>query len=191
LDWVADGVRTAQDRSKGQTERFEAFTDARARMVDILDRVKNEGSWKPQGGPGRGAFRKDAGTGQITRNIPLLKAAPDGSFVLAPVLVPEEVDLEGDIISAEEIERAAYDFMEAFQQVGLMHDRMLTDKDVVLVESYISRVKMNIDGHEIKPGTWLAGFRIHNPRIRLAIVEGKLTGVSIGGKGIRTPEEEK
>lgn len=114
----------------------------------------------------------------------------DPGFVLSPILVPDEVDLEGDIISPEEIESAAHEYMAVSQNVGLMHQRIVRSKDAMLVESYIARGDHKISGHTIKQGTWLGGFRILNEKIRQAIKDGKLTGVSIGGVGLRTPVED-
>lgn len=126
---------------------------------------------------------------RIAKRGVILKT-PDPGFVLSPILVPDEVDLEGDIISPEEIESAAHEYMAVSQNVGLMHQRIVRSKDAMLVESYIARGDHKISGHTIKKGTWLGGFRILNEKIRQAIKDGKLTGVSIGGIGLRTPVED-
>lgn len=118
-------------------------------------------------------------------HFPIVKVSTDGRFVVAPILVPEEADLEGDVISREEIEKAAHDFMEFFQNVGLMHENILTAKDAVIVESSILRGDITINGHKLKKGTWIGAFKIHNEKLRDAIKTGKLTGVSIGGVGQR------
>lgn len=120
-----------------------------------------------------------------TITLPIIKASPDGSFVVSPILVPEEADLEGDVISAKEIEKAAHDFMEFFQNVGLMHENILNVKDAVIVESSILRGDITVNGHKLKKGTWIGAFKIHNKKLRDAIKTGKLTGVSIGGVGTR------
>lgn len=136
---------------------------------------------KQYGGPSDDDEKKTAKT--IT--LPIVKVSPDGKFVVAPILVPETVDLEGDIISREEIEKAAHDFMEFFQNVGLMHEKILTTKDAVIVESSILRGDITINGHKLKKGTWIGAFKIHNEKLRDAIKSGKLKGVSIGGVGTR------
>jgi hypothetical protein len=129
------------------------------------------------------------GVDYIAKRGRILKVEEDGKFVLAPVLVPEEEDLEGDMISAEEIERAAHDFMADFQNVGLMHQTIFQSKDVVMVENYIQRANVTINGIKVKKGTWMGGFRVLNEKLQQAIKDGQITGVSIGGVGTRTPEE--
>lgn len=114
----------------------------------------------------------------------ILQKSVDAGFVLVPVLVPEERDLQGDIISAEVIERAAHDYMEDSQVVGLMHKAEA--KGVVVVENTIVRSdNMEIEGVPVKKGTWLAGYRIYNQDLRAAILNGTFTGISIGGEGVR------
>ncbi len=108
---------------------------------------------------------------------------PNYSYVLAPALVPEAVDHQGDIISAEEIEKAAHDFMADSQQPGLMHKTMLRKHDSQIVESYILRSAQKFGKITYPAGTWFVGMRVYNPEIRKRIREGKLTGFSIGGRG--------
>jgi len=118
-----------------------------------------------------------------TRFHKILKASDDFGFVLVPILVPDEADLQGDVISAEDIEKAAHDYMEVSQAGGYMHRQILTD--VVLVESSIQRSDTEIAGVVIKAGTWLGAWRIRNEELRTLIKEGKITGVSIGGSAQR------
>ena len=114
----------------------------------------------------------------------IIQKSVDAGFVLVPALVPEERDLQGDIVSAEVIEQAAHDYMQESQTVGLMHKSVA--QGVVLVESYLARCDMEIEGTPIKKGTWLTGYRIYNQELRAAILNGTFTGVSIGGEGVRT-----
>jgi hypothetical protein len=113
----------------------------------------------------------------------ILSKSEDAGFVLVPALIPEERDLQGDIISAEVIERAAHDYMQDSQTVGLMHKAVA--QGVVLVESYLARCDMEIAGVPVKKGTWLTGYRIYNQELRAAILSGVFTGISIGGEGVR------
>ena len=113
----------------------------------------------------------------------ILQKSVDAGFVLAPALVPEERDLQGDIISAEVIEQTAHDYMQESQTVGLMHKAVA--QGVVLVESYLARCDMEIEGVPVTKGTWLTGYRIYNQELRAAILNGTFTGISIGGEGVR------
>lgn len=64
---------------------------------------------------------------------------PDYTIVVGPVLVPDETDKQGDIISAEAIEEAAHDFLANRGRVGLQHQMLLGSRDTELVESTIVR----------------------------------------------------
>jgi len=125
---------------------------------------------------------------QATRFAPIVKRSEDAGFILAAVLVPDEIDLQGDVISAEEIERAAYDYMEASQRGGYMHKQVL--QDVVLVESTILRAETMINGVPLAKGTWLVGFRVYNEELRELIKDGTITGLSIGGWSSRKTDKE-
>lgn len=118
----------------------------------------------------------------------ILKHSEDAGFILAAVLVPDEIDLQGDVISAEEIERAAYDYMEASQRGSYMHKQVL--QDVVLVESTILRAETMINGVPLAKGTWLVGFRVYNEELRELIKDGTITGLSIGGWSSRKTDKE-
>lgn len=108
----------------------------------------------------------------------------DFTFVLTPILVPESVDRQGDIIDAEVIEVAAHDYMEHSQRPGFMHKQMLGRVDAVMVESFIARQSMKFGTKRVKKGTWIGGWRVYNPTLRQMIRDGDLNGVSIGGKAI-------
>lgn len=105
-------------------------------------------------------------------------------YVLGVVLEPDEVDSQGDTISEEEIRSAAHRYMEGYGNVGLQHQVFVNDK-IKILESYVTPVGFEIEGQTVKKGTWLMAFRILDDAIWQAIKEGRLTGLSIGGTGLR------
>lgn len=115
----------------------------------------------------------------------------DFTFILGPVLVPEEVDKQGEIISAEEIEQAAHSFIEDNGTAGLVHKVMLKRREAVVVESYIERGNRKVNGQTIKKGTWMLGMRVYDNDIRKMILDGDLKGYSIGGTGRRIEEDDE
>lgn len=117
----------------------------------------------------------------------IIKASDDFGFVLAPVLVPEEPDWQGDVISADEIEQAAHAYMEESQRGAYMHQQGLGDAEVMLVESSILRGDTIINGIALKAGTWLCAWKIYHPELRDLIRKGKITGLSIGAELWREP----
>ena len=105
-------------------------------------------------------------------------------YILGVVLEPDEVDSQGDTISAEEIRQAAHGYMQDFGNVGLQHQTFVNDK-IKILETYIAPVDFEIGGQQVKAGTWLMAFRVLDDSIWKAIKEGLLTGLSIGGTGLR------
>lgn len=107
-------------------------------------------------------------------------------YILGVVLEPNEVDSQGDTISAEVIRTAAHKYMEDFGNIGLQHQTFVNGK-IKTLESYILPVTAEIGGQVVKAGTWLMGFRVLDDSIWTAVKEGLLTGLSIGGMGTRVP----
>ena len=105
----------------------------------------------------------------------------DHTFVLGPVLVPDIEDAQGDIINAEEIEKAAHEYLAESATPGVMHAAMLGSRDAQVVESYITRVVMKNGDVELPIGTWMLAMNVYSAKLRKFIKDGKLRGFSIGG----------
>lgn len=124
---------------------------------------------------------------KATNEVALIKVdAPDTDerYILGVVLEPDEVDSQGDTISAEEIRDAAHLYMQEHGNVGLQHQTFVNDK-IKILESYIAPADFEIGGQKVKQGTWLMAFRVLDDSIWKAIKSGLLTGLSIGGTGLR------
>ncbi len=124
---------------------------------------------------------------QTERYVTIIEKSADCGFVLAPVLVPDEPDWQGDVISAEEIEKAAHSYMADSQRGAYMHRQGLDDSQVMLVESSILRADTTIHGTVLKAGTWLCAWKILHPELRDMIRSGQITGLSIGAELWRDP----
>jgi hypothetical protein len=108
-------------------------------------------------------------------------------YVLGVVLEPEEEDAQGDIYSAEEVRQTAHKFMDEFRNIGYMHDKIV-NKKVAILESFLSPEGFSINEKSVKKGTWLLGLRIKDDSLWTQIKSGEITGLSIGGSAIRSPE---
>lgn len=94
------------------------------------------------------------------------------------VLSPEEVDLHGDIYSADEVRKACHNFNNHSMTANLLH---LVETDTFsIVESYIAPVDMVLGDRLIKAGSWLTVTQIHDDEIWEEVKKGNLTGVSVG-----------
>lgn len=96
------------------------------------------------------------------------------------VLAPEEIDLHGDIYSADEVRKACHNFNQHSMTANLLH---IVETDTFsIVESYISQTDMVLGERLIKSGSWLVVTQVHDEEIWDEIKLGNLTGVSVGCK---------
>jgi hypothetical protein len=190
LLWGGDPGRAWADKVVGQMEAADA--KAKADKGELTIGPGDPGSLQPeQGRRYRRVRTKDAvivdAIGLLTKAVTKIEDEDDEDderYILGVVLEPDEVDSQGDTISAEEIRRAAHGYMQEFGNVGLQHQTFVNDK-IKILETYIAPVDFEIGGETVKAGTWLMAFRVVDDSIWKAIKEGLLTGLSIGGTGLR------
>ena len=120
---------------------------------------------------------------------PIIKIDSAKHFVLAPVLVPETVDLQDEIVSSEEIEKAAHGYLVHSRRTDLMHRIDIDESVAALVESYIVRTDTEINNTRVIKGTWLAGLEIRDPKLWSMIEAKTFTGLSIFGAARAEAEE--
>lgn len=118
--------------------------------------------------------RDDAGT--------LVKRAPrteDGLII----------DHQGDFAEPEEIEQAAYQYMEKYRGSSEQHERFHVS---TIVES-VAFTKAKYDAMGLPPGPegWWIGFRVNDDGVWNKIRSGGLTEFSIGGDALRDSSMHK
>lgn len=138
----------------------------------------------------------DDGREPLTKEVRLLvpiekSEAPAKRVSYGVVLEPDTEDLQGDVMTAEDIEEAAYDWMERSQAGGHMHSETVDGAKVV--ESYIAPCDIPVETAEgpetIRKGSWVLGMRWPES-IWKRITGGELTGYSVGGTGVRLAMED-
>jgi hypothetical protein len=160
--------------------------------------LESGGKTRPaQGMPGgsginpQGALQDADGVAGVSKDgdevikfyVPILKSDGERQEITGVVLAPETVDAQGDIISADVIEKAAGDFLAGFNRstrLGFMHKQF--NRRFELRQSYIAPSDMSIGSRVVKAGTWIMVVKVLEDKIWEAIKAGKLTGFSIGGK---------
>lgn len=100
------------------------------------------------------------------------------------VLAPDEVDLHGDIYTAEEIEKASDSFREHCQKANLAHMLMVDEQSVVITESYIAPVDMTIGEVNVTKGTWLQTWKFNDDSLWQGVKGGHWDGLSIQCKAL-------
>lgn len=95
------------------------------------------------------------------------------------VYEPDTVDAQGDSANAEEIKKAAYDFMEHVQTFKVMHKGKKVN--IKILENYIAPVDFTIAKKTVKKGSWVLVTRVLDSKVWKDIKAGKLTGYSMAG----------
>ena len=119
----------------------------------------------------------------------IVKADADQNMVFgwASVIENEDgspvVDSQGDVLRADELEKAAYKFVLEVRKAGEMHRRVEGVGE--LVESVVL-TKAKREAMGIAPGAsgWWVGFKVA-PEIFAKVKSGEYGGFSIGGRGVR------
>ena len=112
------------------------------------------------------------------------KVVPHKRVVIGPLLIPDKVDLQGDLVRAEDIEEVAHKFLlRGNFQIKFMHKQPLRKADAAIVESGIYR------RYPMPEGTWIGAVKVFNDSLWQKILKGEITGFSVGGRGVREPLE--
>lgn len=95
------------------------------------------------------------------------------------VLVPDEVDLHGDIYSIGEVAKACHSFNLHCSRANIFHKAMTDTWDVL--ESYIIPTDIMLEDRFLKKGTWMVVAQIYDSENLWPMIKsGKIKSVSIG-----------
>ncbi|MEM1667192.1 MAG: XkdF-like putative serine protease domain-containing protein [Thermofilaceae archaeon] len=113
-------------------------------------------------------------------------ASQHEQIVYGVVLTPHEPDAHGDIITEEEIRKAAHRYLAFGRQVGLHHAG--SPIEAYVVESYVAPSDLTYEnGAVVRKGEWVMAVWIPDKTIWNQILSGEFTGFSIHGWGVREP----
>jgi len=117
---------------------------------------------------------------------PIVRKDDAKRIAYAAVLVPGEPDTDypaGEkILTADEIERVAHEWLESYRNVDIQHT---LNNVATPVESYILPMEMTVTSYSktltLPAGTWILATKVHNDEVWAGIQSGHLTGYSIMG----------
>lgn len=98
-------------------------------------------------------------------------------------------DTQGDVITPEDLEDSAYEYVLTSRDAGEMH---VTKGAATLVESFmVTPEKLHQMGLEADalPIGWWVGYKVHDEDVRKRIADGTYTGFSVEGLAVREPVE--
>lgn len=112
-------------------------------------------------------------------------------IVYGVVLAPDIVDSQGDIVKAEEIERAAHRWLTEYRGQDVQHSGVTKNFDgkpiAEPVESFVAPQDFEIAGATVVKGSWVLATHVHDDDTWDRVQKGALGGYSIEGTGVRTP----
>lgn len=133
---------------------------------------------------------------EIEMSIKIVRAevVNEKQLTYGVVYAPQEVDSHGTWMDAKTIEESAHDFMASVRRMGIQHETLGIDADIV--ESYIAPVDMefvDITGavQKVQRGSWVLVQRVNDAKLWADIKSGKINAYSIGGVGLLVDEDIK
>lgn len=156
------------------------ITDAKISFVSLVDKAANKKKFL--------ITKAENGAANFTTYGRILKADGDSHFVTGIVYEPMVEDSQGNYMTEEEITKAAYWFAKNSNSVDLQHCFEKCDSAAV-VESYVAKCDMELEGEHIQKGSWLMTVEISDEAIWEAVEKGDITGFSMGGIGVYSQED--
>lgn len=118
----------------------------------------------------------------------LVKTSDLHNTVTFVVLEPDTEDLNGDIISKDEIIKTAHEFVLNLSKkyINVNHEEGTEIDDAKVVESYISNEDTVVGGEIIKSGSRFVGIKFSSDMYE-QVKTGEIVGVSMEGFGYSYP----
>jgi polyhydroxyalkanoate synthesis regulator phasin len=122
--------------------------------------------------------------------VKLTKTDEELGVAYGIVYAPDEIDAQGDTASADEIRKAAYEFIRfnGANAVDVNHD-LQTRSDAYICESWIVKAD---DPLFSEAGAWAVGVRLESEELRNAVKSGELGALSMYGEAnVSISDDEK
>lgn len=127
--------------------------------------------------------------------LPIGKAQAMKQLVYGVVLEPNSFDSQDDFMLPHHVERSAHNYLKKAirgqSSVAKLQHRKVgfkrTAPSIVPVESFIAPVDFHVEGIDepIKKGSWVMCMHVEDPALWQDFLDGKYTGFSVGGTGVR------
>jgi len=116
----------------------------------------------------------------VEKNVSVLKTDDSRRMVYGIVYAPDEPDTDGDVMRADEIEKAAYGFMQN-ERAGQIDTRHSGEAGAGYVaESWLVKSSDALFGDEPE-GAWAVGIKVTDDEVWKSVEDGELTGLSLAG----------
>lgn len=146
------------------------MTEVKIKFISLVTKAANKKKFA--------IMKSENGTIEIDSFI--FKQDEDKRLITSIVYEPDVEDTQGDYMTAEDIEKAAHDFMTTYGEgADIQHDGKKANVDIV--ESWVAKTDTVIGGQFIKKGSWVATAKVNDDEIWDAVKKGRITGFSMGG----------
>jgi hypothetical protein len=152
-----------------------AISDAKISFVSLVDKAANKKQFIIK--------KADDGSATFTSYGRILKADIEKHYVTGIVYEPMVEDTQGNYMTEDEIVKAAHWYMKNQGSVDIQHCFEKAD-GVEVVESYVTKCDMELEGEPIKKGTWIMTAEVTDSDVWDSIQKGEITGFSMGGCGV-------
>jgi hypothetical protein len=126
----------------------------------------------------------------MTKRTNIVKTSIIHYTVTYVVLEPDVEDLNGDIISKDEIIKTAHEFVInlSAKSINVDHEdgKEVEPEEARIVESYVTPVSIETDGGIISAGSRLVAIKF-SPTMYEKVIAGEFVGVSLQGTGVQDP----
>jgi len=112
--------------------------------------------------------------------VPIIKIDEEERVVKGVVYKPNEVDSQGDWMTAEDIKKAAYHFMKQLRLQNVDTGHNFVKAEAYVCESYIANSN---DPEGYPKGAWIVAMKIEDDTLWADIVRGEYQAFSMYGKG--------
>lgn len=157
-----------------------AISDAKISFVSLVDKAANKRQFL--------ITKAENGAATFQSFGKILKAETDSHFVTGIVYEPMTEDTDGNYMTEEEIVKAAHWFMKNAGTADIQHC-FEKSEGVEVVESYVAKSDMEIEGTPVTKGTWIMTMEVTDGEIWDSIQKGAITGFSMGGVGNYSEED--
>jgi 8-oxo-dGTP pyrophosphatase MutT (NUDIX family) len=158
----------------------------RWRWIDVSEGLPSEQAGSMHVPMERNVLIQRLGLKEKVNKCRVFKMDAQRRLVYGVVLIPDEVDSQGDYIGAEDIEKTAHMYLRKSRVIGSGHGKAIAAEPV---ESYISPVDFEGDGQYgpqvVKKGSWCLVVKVLDNQEWQKCIEGDYQGFSVGGFGVR------
>jgi len=167
-------------------ESQEPYTSSH-KFEDVIEELKEKGQeklvWATEPGLPSKVLNIQECPFKKQRYAAILKADEEKRLVFGVISEPDTGDLQGDVLSREEIARMARNFEQYVREFRDRHTRRKVKAEIV--RSWIAEKDFWFKGELVKAGSWLMCVRVLDDEIWGKIKSGIYRAFSIGGRGVR------